>query len=261
MNIYIITQNAPIYLSKFLDDFFYRFNKTSHKIGGITVLSPIFRKNIAAELIDRYKFYGFIDFIKMTILIVVNKLLSLTFHLFLSNCYSVSNTIKKHKLNQFKIRSINSKKFINYIKSNQIDLIISIASTQIFKNELLKAPTNGCINYHTGLLPRYRGRQPLFWALLNEEEEIGISIHQMDKKIDSGPIIIQDTIHINSTDTLHSLYLKTIAIGPTLLIEAINQVKNNTKDRLINDPNKATYYSFPTREDIKLFKKKGKRFF
>jgi methionyl-tRNA formyltransferase len=191
-----------------------------------------------------------------------NKLLSFVFHIFPHiGCYSVDNVIRKYKLKNYKTNSINSKDFVKHIQTNQIDLIISIASPQIFKNEILNAPRKGCINYHTALLPKYRGKQPLFWAFLNEEKEIGISIHEMDEKLDNGPIIIQRKIPVNSEDTLHSIYLRTIKIGPSLLMEAIKKLDNDCKDRIRNDPKQAIYNSFPTKEDAKLFKYKEKRFF
>ena len=88
----------------------------------------------------------------------------------------------------------------------------SVFSPMVFKKNLLNSPTFGCINYHTGALPQYRGRQPLFWSILNNEKNIAISIHEMDEKLDNGPIIVQKFIHIEENESLHSLYLKTIKI-------------------------------------------------
>ena len=262
MKIFIITQNAPMYLAGFLDDFLGKVNKTSHDVEGISVLSPFFKKNVLQEIKDRYNYYGLIDLIKMAAHIAWNKLLSFVFQFFPSICcYSVDNVIRKYKPKNYKAISINSNDFVKHIKTNQIDLIISIASSEIFENEILNAPKKGCINYHTALLPKYRGRQPLFWALLNGEKEIGISIHEMDEKLDNGPIIVQRKIPVSSKDTLHSIYLKTINIGPTLLIEAIKKLDNDWKDRIRNDSNQTSYNSFPTKEDAKLFKYKGKSFF
>ena len=62
---------------------------------------------------------------------------------------------------------------------------------KFLRKKILDAPKYGCINYHTALLPKYRGRQPLFWALLNNEKTTGITIHKMDEFIDKGELIIQ----------------------------------------------------------------------
>jgi methionyl-tRNA formyltransferase len=194
--------------------------------------------------------------------IIVNKLLSILFYIFPPiGCHSVSNVMSKYKIRRFLTDSVNSEGFIQYIKENKIDLIISIASPQIFAEDILNAPGKGCINYHTALLPKYRGRQPLFWALLNDEKEIGISIHEMDRELDNGPIIVQRRLPVTPGDSLHSLYHKTIKIGPKLLIEALDKLDKECPDRIANDFAQATYNGFPTEEDAKRFRSTGKRMF
>ena len=262
MKIVLITQNAPMYLATFLDIFLFRINKTKHAVENIVVLSPTSGTSVLKELSRRYNYYGFIDFIKMLHHVMRNKLFSFFFYIYpISTCYSVNNVIKKYGLKKILTESINSSRFIKYIKINQIDLIVSIAAPEIFKQEVLSAPQKGCINYHSAILPKYRGRQPLFWALLNDEKEVGISIHEMDDKIDNGPIISQNKINVYPQDTLHSLYLKTIKIGPTLLLEAIKKLDNDCGERIANDAHRASYYNFPTKKEARLFKEKGKRIF
>ena len=262
MKIIIVTQNAPIYLAQFLNELFKKIINNSHTVKSVVVFPPYFRKSILGEIKERYDYYGFIDFIKMMLYITGNKFLSTVANI----CpwigyYSVKNVINKHKIIRYKTDSVNSKDFIEYIKMNQVDLIISIASPKIFKKELLTAPKKGCINYHTALLPKYRGRQPLFWALLHGEQNVGISIHEMDEKLDNGPIIIQEKIPVASQDSLHKLYLKTIKTGPKLIMDAIEKLDTNNFDRIENDSSQATLYRFPTKEAARLFKSRRNKFF
>jgi len=250
MKIAIITQDAPIYLPQFLDKFI-DLVKKKHTIDSIVVLSPLFKKTLFSEIKERYNYYGPVDFLKMFFYILKNKI----------SFYSVNSVIAKHKLNKGQTKNINSEKFINYIKKNQIDLIVSAAASRIFKKELLSASKKGCINYHTSLLPKYRGRQPLFWAMLNNEKEAGMTVHEMNENLDDGPIIIQKKVNIDTKETLHSLYLKTIKISPNLLAKAIDKIENNNNKRIKNNKQEASYYSFPTKKDAQLFRKKGKNFF
>lgn len=262
MNIVIVTQNAPLYLAQFLDDFLGRITKTSHTVKSIVVLSSYVQKGIMSELGERYRCYGFILFIRLMFRILKRKILSLIayFHSGLG-CHSVDNVTRKYRVDKHKTYSVNSEDFLEYININRVDLIVSIAAPMKFKREILNATGSGCINYHTALLPKYRGRQPLFWALLNEEKEVGISIHEMDEQFDSGPIVVQDKIRVDANDTLHSLYLRTIKMGPQLMIEAIGKLDRGCKYRIENNPEKATYNKFPTREDVRLFRSRRKRFF
>lgn len=262
MKIIIVTQDAPMYLASFLDNFFSLIVGTNHSVENIVILSPLFENSLLKEMRKRYYYYGFVDFIKMMYYVIRDKFLSIIFHIYPSvGCYSINNIIDKYQIKEYKIDSINSKKFIDYIKNSQIDLIISVACSQVFKKELLDIPKKTYINYHTSLLPKYRGRQPLFWALLNKEKQVGISIHEIDEKLDNGPIIVQRKVIIDNKDTLHSLYLKTIKIGPKLLLDAINKIGNDFSDRIKNDSKKATYYNFPAKEDAIIFKSNRKRFF
>ena len=141
-----------------------------------------------------------------------------------------------------------------------IDLIISIASLEIFNDNILDLPKYGCINYHTSLLPKYRGRQPLFWALYNNEVKTGITIHKMDKNIDKGEIILQEIIKIDPSDSLEDLYKKTVSIGPLVLYRGFQKLLD--KDAIfsnIQDTNEKLFL-FPNSNDGKYFRENGKKF-
>lgn len=261
MRIYILTQNAPVYLSQFLDDFLTQINE-KHSIEGIVFSSPYFSKNIYKEIIQRFYLYGLINFIRMSFLIIKNKIQSYFFHFRINKkCMSSSNIIRKYKLLEHKENDLNGSQFINFLKNKNIDLIISIASPIIFKESLLKAPKLGCINYHTGYLPKYRGRQPLFWAMLNNESYFGISIHYMDKKLDNGPIIIQTKVPILRSDSLHDLYIKSINIGPLLLSKALVKLSSENGCSINNDFKLSTQYSFPKYSDAEKFRSLNKNIF
>ena len=251
-----------MYLAEFLNDFLSRMAQTSHSIEAITALSPFSQASVWHETRRRYQYYGLADFLKFSLYALTNKILSLLFRKFPSvGCHSLSNVVAKYKIKRLDTVSINDYYFIGYVRKNQIDLVVSIAAPQLFEKELLSLPKKGCINYHSALLPKYRGRQPLFWALLNGEKEVGISIHEMDEELDNGPTIVQERIPVSPADSLHSLYLKTIQVGPQLLIKAIQILDENNPARIKNDRTQATAYRFPTREDARKFKLKGERFF
>lgn len=261
MKIIIVTQNAPMYLSSFLNDLCFKISQSEHRINGILSLSPLSNNNVSHEFMRRFNYYGPIDFIFMSYHILKNILLSKISSRYPAiGCYSINNIADKYNIDLLYFKSVNSTDFINYVEVNSIDLIISIASPERFKDSILAAPNKCCINYHTGLLPKYRGRQPLFWAMLHNEKEVGISVHVMDKKLDNGPILVQRKITISPEDSLHSLYLKTIKIGPQLLIDAINILNDDKPDRIDNDFTKAEYLSFPNNKDAQLFRKRGMRF-
>ena len=101
---------------------------------------------------------------------------------------------------------------------------------------------------------------PTFWVLKNNEKFTGVSVFFVDEGIDSGPIIIQKKIKVEDL-SLEELILETKKIGMDSIASAIKLIKKGNYKLIANPDNKKTYYSFPSREDVIDFKKKGKFFF
>ena len=80
------------------------------------------------------------------------------------------------------------------IKYYEPDLLVSILGNQIYREPIINLASNGCINLHTALLPKYRGLMPSFWVLRNGEYYTGVSVFFVDEGIDSGPIIVQKKV-------------------------------------------------------------------
>lgn len=215
--------------------------------------SPFGKKeNFLNKVVRTYKIFGMKFFFYYSIKFILNafrRSKSLDFVL-------KKNSIKKIQLN----KSINHKESIELIKSYKPDLLISILGNEIFKKPIINLAEQGCLNLHTALLPKYRGLMPSFWVLKNDEKFTGVSVFFVDEGIDSGPIIVQKKIEIKNYSQQQLIY-KTKKIGMEAIAEAIDLIKNNSYELIQNDNNEKTYYSFPTRKDVKEFLASGKRFF
>jgi methionyl-tRNA formyltransferase len=133
----------------------------------------------------------------------------------------------KNKIQFFKLRDVNSKKFLKYVKKNKIDLLVSMSYDQIFKNEIIDLVKKKIINCHAGKLPFYRGRSILNWVLINGEKEFGITTHFVNKEIDKGNIINQKVYKIGKKDDFKSLIDKSYLECPKLLYKSIKQIQTN----------------------------------
>jgi methionyl-tRNA formyltransferase len=109
-----------------------------------------------------------------------------------------------------------------------VDLIASVSATQIFKEKLINLPRYGCINVHTAKLPKYRGLYPTYWAMVSGEETVGISVHYIEKGIDTGGIILQGEVEIPADATLDHMLRVTKVRGAELLIKVIKQIVEGT---------------------------------
>jgi methionyl-tRNA formyltransferase len=117
----------------------------------------------------------------------------------------------------------------------------------------------GCINVHSALLPAYRGMLPTFWAMVNEEEETGVTVHFMTEGIDGGYIIRQRSVPIGRTQTLLSLMRATKRAAADLVLEVVEGFEAGTISPVPNPPDQGTYFSFPTRGDVNRFRALGRR--
>ena len=101
---------------------------------------------------------------------------------------------------------------------------------------------------------------PTFWALKNDEKETGVSVFYVDQGIDSGPIIFQEKVVIENK-SLEELILHTKKIGMDCIIKSVDLIFKNEVQIIENNSDEMTYFSFPTKNDVEEFKRKGKSFF
>ncbi len=170
--------------------------------------------------------------------------------------YSIKRVCEVHNIPHSDSENINAPDFLQNCQELNIDLIASVSPTQIFKENLINLPKYGCINIHTAKLPKYRGLYPVYWAMACGEKTVGISIHYIEKGIDTGKIILQDEVEIPPHATLDKMLKITKLKGAELLIKAIKQIADGTTQAFYSE-GEGSYFSFPTPESYKKFKKHG----
>lgn len=253
MRLIIITQNEPFYLSENLNYLINNFDY-NHQVVGVVVtdVSPFGKKeSFIKKALKTKNIFGLNFFIYYSLKFIYSKIFN----------ESVRTILDKFNIPEIIIEgSINSKKNIDLISSYNPDLLISVLGNQIFKKPLLNIAPKGCINLHTAMLPKYRGLMPTFWVMKNNEKYTGVSVFFVDEGIDSGPIIVQEKVQINNL-TQAQLIKLTKKIGMKLIVKAVKIISDNNLVLIPNPESDKTYYSFPTREDVIVFKKIGKRFY
>jgi len=118
-----------------------------------------------------------------------------------------------------------SKDFIEKIKNLDPDLFIVVAYGQILKKDLLEIPKIGPINIHASLLPKYRGAAPIQRAIMEGELKTGITIMEMNEKMDAGEIILKKECSINLNDTFKEVEEKLMDISCELITSVINDCR------------------------------------
>ena len=121
------------------------------------------------------------------------------------------------------------------------ELIVVAAYGRILPDEILHLPPKGCINVHSSLLPRYRGAAPIHWAIVNGDEETGVTIMDMATELDAGDIISQVKTPIDSEETVEMLHDRLAQLGGTLLVQTVADIAAGTAVRTKQEANEVTY--------------------
>ena len=128
------------------------------------------------------------------------------------------------------------------------ELIVVVAYGCILPKSVLEAPKYGCINLHVSLLPKYRGAAPIHWAILNGEQETGVTIMHMAHDLDAGDIIAQAATPIDPDETVVALHDRLAVLGAELLVNVVADIAAGTATRTPQEHGKATLAPMLSRE-------------
>jgi methionyl-tRNA formyltransferase len=143
----------------------------------------------------------------------------------------------------------NTRSFVRYLRTLQPDLILSFYYRRLLSREVLAVPRLGGVNLHGSLLPKYRGRAPLNWVLVNGETQTGVTLHAMTEQADAGDIIAQRAVDIAFEDTALTLFEKVTQAAVELFRETFPLIKAGVAPRQPQDPTQATYFGARTPDD------------
>lgn len=129
------------------------------------------------------------------------------------------------------------------------DLIVVFAYGQILPKEILDLPQYGCLNVHTSLLPKYRGASPIHAAIAAGDKQSEVTIMWMDEGLDTGDILLQETVSLRRRETAETLHDRLAKLAPDALLKAISLVEKGKAPRLKQEKAKATVTKKLRKED------------
>ena len=131
--------------------------------------------------------------------------------------------------------------------SHNADVAVVVAYGKILPQEFLDAPKLGCVNVHFSLLPKYRGAAPVNWAIVNGEEQTGVTTMKIVEELDAGPMLLQRTTEIGERETAPELMSRLAEEGAELISQTLNNI-NGIEPRPQVD-SEATFAPILKRED------------
>ena len=162
---------------------------------------------------------------------------------------SVAATAAQHGIPTITPADPNVPEVVARVAAARPDFLFSFYYRAMLKPSLLAQPSRGALNMHGSLLPRYRGRVPVNWAIIHGEAETGATLHYMTEKPDAGDIVGQSAVPILPDDTAQEVFDKVTVAAETTLRAALPALLAGTAPRTPQDASRATYFGGRKPED------------
>ncbi len=252
LRVVIVTQEDPIYVSEFFNELV-RLQQNA-RFDGIEFVAAMIQAPLGTRtrraLFDRVSgLYGFFGTMRIGFTYVWHRITRQT----------VAGAFGRAGIPILQGTDANAHEFVRFIEKNAVDLVVSVSASQIFKESVLGAPRFGCINLHNAPLPMYRGMLPNFWQMYHGERRTVLTIHEMVRDLDRGDILLQRGTPIEPGMTLHGLMRRTKRSSANALADLLRGYLSATVKAtpLPDDP--GSYFTFPTRDDVVEFRRRGYR--
>ncbi|MBE3593469.1 MAG: methionyl-tRNA formyltransferase [Candidatus Carbobacillus altaicus] len=155
----------------------------------------------------------------------------------------------EHGLSVFQPKTLRNPDVQETLRAVKPDLIITAAYGKLLPDDVLNIPRYGALNLHASLLPLYRGAAPIQRAILDGRTETGVTLMEMVRELDAGPIIAQRTVPIAAKETTGSLTEKLAEVAADLLIEVLPEYVSGRIRSVSQNETRATYAEKLTRAD------------
>jgi methionyl-tRNA formyltransferase len=248
LRIHFVTEDDPLYVIEFFETFFNDYPRGALEIIGMSIQEP-FNESRFATAKRVFSLYGPLGFARLLGRIAFRRL----------QRRSIGNLARREGVSLVPTKSVNDSTFVHRMKASQPDVIVSVAAPEIFKHEILQSARLGCINIHSGRLPKYRGMMPTFWQMRFGEKRAMVTVHEMAPALDAGAVLGTTECAIQDRDSLDRVMTEAKREGAHLLIRVLSELASGDSKAQPIDMEDASYYSFPKRDDVKSFRKRGHR--
>ena len=139
----------------------------------------------------------------------------------------VGQFAKENNIKLLEPDNLNAIDFQNQLKNLKVDIFLVVAY-RILPEEVIAIPKHGAINLHASLLPKYRGAAPIQWALMNGDTETGVTIFQINRKVDTGDILVQKKFPIYKDDNMLTLGTRLCSSGAEIMVDTIGKIEEGS---------------------------------
>ena len=259
MRIEILTHDDAHYTLPFFEEFFQHY-AAEFEIVHVSVCRAMGNRKRAELLRALFSLYGPIGFARLAGSVARARVLaSRPKTRQASRFYSLAQLCRAFGVTSEPIGNPNGAEVLRGMRARRCDLIVSVACPYLIKPELLALPPLGCVNIHHAPLPRYRGMMPTFWQMYHNEKRVGVTVHYMGEKFDDGGILLQDELAIEPGEGLDALIRRSKCHGAHCMARVLRQIAAGTQTTVAPADTRPSYFTFPTLEEIREFRRRGYR--
>ena len=154
----------------------------------------------------------------------------------------------KYDIPVYQPDSLKNDEIKSFFASLGADLALVVAYGKILPEEFLNAPKYGCINMHASLLPKLRGAAPIQWSIINGEKRSGVTAMQMDKGLDTGDILLSESVEIRDDETAQELHDELSVLGAQVMRKTLLMLQEGVLLPIKQDDSQSTYAPILTKE-------------
>ena len=248
LRLLFVTQDDPFYVIRFFEVFFAEYPRDEFEIVGVTI-GRAFRESKVAVARRMLRFYGARDFARLAARYAGARIRG----------RSIAALAEREGIALLESESVNDPEYVRLVRDIEPDVIVSVAAPEIFQAALLGAARLGCVNVHSGRLPRYRGMMPIFWQLLSGERTAVVTVHEMVPQVDAGGVLGTREYPLRTQESLDRAMIDTKREGARLMIDVLRQLRRGDARPEPLEMHEASYFSFPSPAKVAEFRARGHR--
>lgn len=260
MRIVLVVDETPFYLPNFVDSLCEQLSDDDQIVSVLIVKSIPDRSNLEKYLMRNWTKLRLKELLYFAFKKVQHSLILDWFRGRIAGCYYSVEAVCRGRGIPFQHihNTINDRESIRCMRKYAPDVIIS-SNSLFFGPELLSVPRLGCVNRHSSLLPSYGGLWPVLHAIACGEKEVGVTAHMMTPQIDEGAILAQKPIPVLPNEPLTRVYEKCFIESVPVILSALQVIRSDRQPN-VESSHPASYYSFPTDDQWRAFRRHGGRF-
>lgn len=257
MKIEFLTQEDPIYVFPFFDEFV-RTYSSEFEITQISASRAMGKRRRRQMIKELTQLYGIVGMSKLLSSLAISKMLGSLPTKKAARHWTLPQLSRAYKIPYHEVQNPNDPSFVDSIRRRGPDLLVSVACPHILKSHVLTVAPKGAINIHHAPLPRYKGMMPTFWQMFHGERSVGLTIHYMAAKIDEGAALLQDEQDIELDESLHDLIRRSKRRGAHCMAKVLRQIRDGEASvRTLES--EGSYFTFPSAKEIREFRRRGFR--